>query len=260
MIPVCLSSNRYNSKNSVMKNVNVLSVLLLVLFGSCTSVFEINSCNIGTVTDSIVVNTFSKIEVLATEIQYIPSEENKVIWSACEHISDCVKVSVKDGILELGLDEGCERSKCVLKFVVYGNENLADIYAMGACQFIYKGDIISEKLDVDVSGASRFGISGKIGVGKLDVDCSGASVFEANDVECVILDVDVSGASGVRLQGKCDKADYDASGTSCIHASGMISENVAADASGCSKISCYASGNIRKSTSGMSTVKYETGK
>lgn len=243
-----------------MKIINALSVLSLVLFGSCTRVLGIGSCNTGVVTDSVAVNTFSKIKVSATEIQYIPSKENKIVWSACEHIADYVKVSVKNGSLELGLDEGCDRSKCVLKFEVYGNENLTDIDATGASQFSYKGDILSDELDVDLSGASRFGISGKISVGKLDVDCSGASAFEANDVVCGKLDVDVSGASDAKLQGKCGKADYDASGASGIHASKMIAEDVVADASGCSSINCYASGNIRQNTSGMSAVKCETGK
>lgn len=210
------------------------------------------------ITDSMSVPAFTKVDASASKVVYIPSNENKLVCSMCDDIADRLDVSVKKGTLYIGVKGG--RENHTLDVVVYGTSVLTDVDARGACAFMYDGDIDTRSLDVDCSGASSFTLTGRAVVGDLDVDCSGASRFNAADVECATLSVDCSGASSADISGKCNKADYDASGASHISASRMEAVDANADASGASSINCYASGRLRQSASGVSSVKNHASK
>ncbi len=204
---------------------------------------------------TIDIVEFSKIEVSADELIYIPADYNKVEYSVCDDAVDKLNIKVKNGKLHVGINGG--RNNHILKVVVYGNTPLTYVSASGATDFICKGELVTDGLAIDCSGASEFQLDGKITATKIKADCSGASQLSLKNVECIKLSVDCSGASSVYLKGKCVDANYDASGASDIAAYGIIAQNVYADASGASDIECFVaeSGSISRSSSGASSVK-----
>lgn len=211
-----------------------LAVVVGLSVTSCSFNTTGSNCKFDKIiTDSMSVPSFTKVDASDSKVVYIPSNENKLVCSMCDDIADRLDVSVKKGTLYIGVKGG--RENHTLDVVVYGTSVLTDVDVRGACAFMYDGDIDTRSLDVDCSGASSFTLTGRAVVGDLDVDCSGAS--------------------SAHISGKCNKADYDASGASHIYASRMEAVDANADASGASSINCFASGRLKQSASGVSSVK-----
>lgn len=254
----------------------VLSAWLALSFGSCISINFNGSNNCKSekvITDSLDVSGFNRILASVDEVRYIPSQHNKVIWFACDDIADKVIAEVdKDGTLHLGVDGN--RSNHTVKIIVYGNDNISEIDVSSACKFEYEGNIETENLKIELGGASSFIFNGDVAIKEMDIYCSGASKINAENVkstdvsiclsgaskgyigklECDEFSADLTGASKLIISGKCNKADYDASGASEICAENMIAKNVEAEASGASEINCNAIESISKSISGASEI------
>lgn len=219
--------------------VTSLAVAVSLSVMSCSIKATVSSCKSDKIiTDSMSVLSFTKVDASASKVVYVPSNENKLVCSMCDDIAERLDVSVKNGTLYIGVKGG--RENHTLDVVVYGTSVLTDVDARSACAFIYDGDIDTRSLDVDCSGASSFTLTGRAVVGDLDIDCSGTS--------------------SAYISGKCNKADYDASGASHIYASKMEAVDAKADASGTSSINCFASGRLKQSASGVSSVKNHASK
>lgn len=255
----------------------VLSAWLALSLGSCIKINFNGTGNCKSekvVTDSLDVSNFNRISASVDEVKYIPSQNNKVIWFACDDIADKVIAKVdKDGILHLGVDGN--RSNHTVKFIVYGNGNISEIEVYSACEFEYYENIEVDNLKIKLRGASSFNFKGNVASNELVVDCSGASYFDAGNIksdkftinlhgasdgeiknlQCDNLSVDLTGASSITLSGKCDYAEYDATGASEIYAENMIAKNAVAEASGASEINCNVIESISKSTSGASEIE-----
>lgn len=206
------------------------------------------------VSDTVYVEDFEALSAFASEAVYIQGDENKVVYEACEPIADKIEVKVKDRKLCLGVDGDNNGHK--FKCTIMGRLPLNTIDVSGNCKLIYNGDIKHGDVDIDCSGASNIKVNGVVCAKDIDIDMSGASQLSLN-IDCQELSIDVSGASNAQLDGKAINADLDASGASLINAKDLEIVNLSAEASGVSRISAIASGRVKISESGVSTIKVQ---
>ena len=108
---------------------------------------------------------------------------------------------------------------------------------------------------VDNSGVGKIKIA-NLKTSALDIDNSGVGMININNLEATSVKVDNSGVGGVELKGNASKVSIDCSGVGKIDARGLCAVTVEADVSGVGGVTCYASGEITGSVSGVGSLKY----
>lgn len=108
---------------------------------------------------------------------------------------------------------------------------------------------------LDFSGATRATVTGFEGADALDIEVSGASRL-TGDVVAGETELEVSGASTVELDGRASGLQVAASGASTARLEDFETTNARVNASGASRITVNATGEIRGDASGASTVEY----
>ncbi len=233
----------------------VLGIGFILMQSSCVIIktSSSHSDDENVIEQIIELSSFDAIDISASEVVFKLGDENKIIYNVCEPIADDVLIEAKNNKLSVGINGN--RENHLFKCEIISKNHLKNIDVSGACKFRYEGDIAQEEMDIDISGASTITINGMINVNELDIDASGASNISIMNVACGKLDIDVSGASKAELKGKCRNAYYDASGASSISVRDMVAQDAEANASGASDVDLTATGKVRHSSSGASTIR-----
>lgn len=96
-----------------------------------------------------------------------------------------------------------------------------------------KGDRLKASLIMmEVDASSNLSLN-RMESETVDMELSGASHLEISDLQCTELSVEASGASSVRLVGKCEAANLEASDASTINAKMLKSRKITSNTSGC---------------------------
>ena len=101
---------------------------------------------------------------------------------------------------------------------ITGASRLEDINLTGACKFTNQGKLNPRELDIECVGASSITLN-NVACSSLSIDCVGASKANIDNLACEELEVDCTGASNVKLSGKSNQAEYEATGASTIDVS-----------------------------------------
>ena len=186
-----------------------------------------------TVETSYELADFDAVKVSGTFNAVISHGEYGVTVQVPEEILPYVKVEVKDGALNVGLNGRVKInpkvSKC--KAFVYLPE-LHSIAASGAAS-VLAADFTGSEVTVRSSGAADIELGGDLA--KLEIVSSGASSVSLKGL-AENVQVTASGAAGVSLNGEGTSLKVSASGASSVDADDFKVENVSVDASGASKV------------------------
>lgn len=109
---------------------------------------------------------------------------------------------------------------------------------------------------LDISGAARATMTGFEMTKDVAVEASGASKL-SGDLSAGELTVKASGASTVEIEGRATGLRAEASGASTLRLENVQTGDARVNASGASRISVNASGELTGDASGASTVEYE---
>lgn len=112
---------------------------------------------------------------------------------------------------------------------------------------IYSEDTISPKTPINVK-ISMPAIEG--------LDLSGASSGNISSVKADALELKASGASKIRIDGATNELTADASGASTIDAESLQTQDADVEASGASRATVAASGELNVEASGASKIVY----
>jgi len=115
--------------------------------------------------------------------------------------------------------------------------------------------IMPELMGLKLSGASHATVTGFKATVNLDVDLSGASSVRG-EIEAGDARFGVSGASQVHLSGSAGDVTVDASGASIVELGDFAVRNARVDASGSTRVTVRASGQLDAEASGVSQIIY----
>ncbi len=111
---------------------------------------------------------------------------------------------------------------------------------------------VTNDLDLDSSSGSTITIKGAKAA-KIDIDASSASSVNVSDLTATVVSGDTSSAAQLTLKGKCERAYFEASSSSTIHASALSAQSGSAESTSASSISCNVT-NLRSSSSSAGSV------
>ena len=186
------------------------------------------------------VSSFTAIEVSGAIDLYLSqgTEEAVAISAASDEIKSRIRTEVRGSTLRIYLDgKGINwklwNNNKMKAYVTF--KTLNGIEASGACNVKATGLIKQTDLKIELSGASDF--SGDVAIGKLRLNASGAS--------------------NIKISGKAESTNVDASGACTIRAYDLATDNCKLDASGASNIRITVNKELNAQASGGSSVFYK---
>jgi hypothetical protein len=223
----------FTKKLIAMKQIAILSIILLS-FASCRQVT--GSGNI--IKEKKQVESFTGISgSSAFEVEVRIGSPASVEIETDDNLMKMVQVKVERNVLRIHLSNGYNIRKGHLKAFV-----------------------TVPSLDyIESSGAANVTVLDLLkNSGKIKLNASGAAKIKA-EVDAPEIEAESSGASNIELTGKTKDFEADASGGANIHASGLMSENAKAEASGAGNVHLYASVNLKAKASGAGNIFYKGG-
>lgn len=233
------------------KIVGFVTVMLIALTGMAQDVTVVDA----NASPRQISGSFSKIKVShALKVVLTQGDTESVVVSASdEKYKADIITEVKNNTLHIYSDNnGMWVNKTNRKLKVYVSFKTLEALTVSGASDVAVADAIRQQslklevsgastlkaatelksLSMDLSGASRVVLSGK--VESLSAECSGASDLQAYKLEASTANLDVSGASSLDLS---------------------VSKEIAAEASGASKISYKGSATVTNlKTSGVSKI------
>ncbi len=220
-------------------------VAFFLLAGGCIEV-NVNDKETRTIHSSGEVETvdydyrdFAAVSIADTFVATIQQgDEYAVAVRADKNAVDFLHVAVRDGVLEVGLEN---------------NTRLRG-------SFTLEVDVTLPALEtLEVSGASTATVGHFVRATSLGAEVSGASrltlVADGTDLN---LDVHLSGASKATLNGRAGALHLEASGASTIDAQDLEAATCDAELSGASTVHVRVTGTLGPARlSGASTLRYE---
>jgi len=184
------------------------------------------------------VGTFSAIKVSgAIDVYLSQGNSDAVAVSASEEkYRDKIKTEVTNGTLRIYFD-GDKFSWNI------GNKKLKAYVSF------------KEIHSLEATGASTFKINGTISGTDLDVKLTGASNL-TGDVKFAKLVADINGASQVRISGRVDNIDINASGASDVKGYDLTTDDCSVKATGASDIRITVNKEISVNATGASSIFY----
>ena len=170
-----------------------------------------------------------------------------------EKLHSKVKVTVKDGVLEIGYTSsiGIGTGKATVKLP--RNTELKDVDLSGASSF--HGNLQGSTSRVVVSGASEY--YGNINAPYVKLKVSGASDVRVNYVTADEMNAEVSGSSEVDIDGSCTGTmEIHVSGSSDLRAKWLATDAVTGELSGSSRAKVSVCNLIKVDVSGSSDLIY----
>jgi len=210
-----------------------------------------NSKNFITQTRDIA--DFKRIDVSGNfEITIDSLPNQQLTLNACEDFMSKITTEVRGETLFISYPNYFKRLRNPVKISLSTNE-LEKVTARGATIIRSNSTIKSDNFRLDLRGASTANLDVEV-ENKFRIDLSGASTIRLRG-KSETLRIHASGASTINAENlKAEHVDINISGASSTYV--YASKSLNANASGMSNIVCYGNPeNVRKSTSGMSSIR-----
>lgn len=209
-----------------------------LIAGACNVKFDSKGKTITpegeAITETRDIGTFDRIDVEdAFAIHYkagIPTDGLTI--KAAPNLMEYIVTEVANGELSIRLKDrySIHDGKIV---VTVGSPTLKAVEMSGACSLNVEGELVGDRLDLDMSGASSLNLTGRFRV----------------------LDIDASGASGITLKGSCEELKLSCSGAIGCDASEFITQRTEVSISGTASVKINASESVRGNLSGVSSLE-----
>jgi len=210
------------------------------------------------------------VKVIVTE----PASSD-VIVRADDNLLEYVELKVRDGILEVSLDEkmrGTDMQECTIEIFVPDNGRIRSLKASGASRIEVRTPLHADEMEIEASGASH--ICGDIEARELEAEISGASGAQltlkadecsietsgaSNLTACITgrcCRAEASGASKATLSGTVREAELKAGGASTLKAEELTTLDCSVSVGGASSATVNCSNRLTVSAGGASSVRY----
>jgi len=205
------------------------------------------------ITETRDVADFKRIDISGNfEITIDSLPNQQLVLNACKDFMSKITTKVRGETLVISYPNHFRNLRNPVK-ISLSTDMLEKITARGATTIKSNSTIKSENFSLNLRGASTVILDVEI-ENKFKIDASGASTIRLRG-KSEMLELRASGASTINVENlKAEHVDVNISGAGSAYV--YASKSLNANASGISNIVCYGNPeNVRKSTSGMSSVR-----
>ena len=255
-------STRLNAVGQFMKNFNVTSMLVMLMFMCITSMQaqSITPSKKYITKELNNVSNFSSIRVLGSpDVEYRQSSDSKTTVSiyGSDNLVDLLEVSTVNGVLQVNIKKGVKilSGERRLK-VIASSPSLDDVDIKGSADVYLKGTLKGADLNLNITGSGDIEAE-NLQYTNLSAFIKGSGDIDVKNVKATTVKTIVSGSGDVKMKGSTQTAMLTVNGSGDISADKLTATNVVATVSGSGDISCYASKQLDAKASGSGDIEYK---